>query len=109
MGLAGTQCQNVNVGDMERTISTVAGGFALLYGLSKLSLPGIVALVAGGALLSRGLTGHCSVYEALDMSTTQESTDSGPSGGRTHPAQYVTDVSLAATGESIPSSRRSAQ
>src|SRR5579864_8506014 len=95
----------VNVGDMERTVSMIAGGFALLYGLSRLSLPGIVALVAGGALLSRGLSGHCSLYGALDVSTTDEPGHASPRDRKTDRAQRVTDVALAATGESPRGSR----
>jgi uncharacterized membrane protein len=59
----------VNVGQTERAISTVAGSLVLLCGLSRLSLTSLVAIVAGGALLQRGLTGHCRIYEALEMST----------------------------------------
>ena len=95
----------INVGDTERIISTVAGGFVLLHGLSKLSLSTIIAAVAGGALLYRGLTGHCSAYQALDMSTSCGLGDDGRGGRRMRPLQGVTDASLAATGESPPISR----
>jgi len=92
----------INVGGTERTISTVAGGLLLLYGLSKLSLSTVVATVAGGALLYRGLTGHCSAYEALDMSTSGERRTGEQGARRMHPRHGVTDGSLAATGESPP-------
>lgn len=92
----------INVGGTERIISAVAGGFVLLYGLSRLPRSAIVAAVAGAALLYRGLTGHCSVYQALDKSTScgLENDESGVR--RMHPLQGVTDASLAATGESPP-------
>jgi len=93
----------INVGDTERTVSVVAGGFVLLYGLSKLSLSTIVAAVAGGALIYRGLTGHCSAYQALDMSTACGlRNDERGSARRLPPRHGVTDGSLAATGESPP-------
>lgn len=93
----------INVGDGERTISAVAGGFVLLYGLSKLSLSTIVAAVAGGALLYRGLTGHCSAYQALDISTAGGlgNTERGEA-RRITPRHGITEASLAATGESPP-------
>jgi len=90
----------VNVGSAERTISTVAGGLALLYGLSKLSLSTIVAAVAGGALLYRGLTGHCKVYEALDMAKSHGLGHDEQSAHQRGPHHEITDASLAATGES---------
>jgi hypothetical protein len=90
----------INVGATERTISTVAGGFVLLYGLSKLSLSTIVAAVAGGALLYRGLTGHCCAYQALDMSTADGFENDERGARRLPPRHGVTDASLAATGES---------
>jgi uncharacterized membrane protein len=95
----------INVGDMERTLSLVAGGFVLLHGLSNLRFSTIVAAVAGGALLYRGLTGHCNAYEALDISTAcgLENDERGDRSIRSRPE--VTDASLAATGECPPATR----
>jgi hypothetical protein len=90
----------INVGNTERTISAAAGRFLLLYGLSRLSLSTIVAAVAGGALLYRGVTGHCSAYQALDMSTSCGLENDEPSGRRIRPRHEVTDASLAASGKS---------
>ncbi|MFN0051983.1 MAG: DUF2892 domain-containing protein [Planctomycetales bacterium] len=91
--------RTTNVGGAERVVSTVAGGMVLLYGLSKLSLSTIVAAVAGGGLLYRGLTGHCSAYQALDISTACGLGRSDRDDRQPHPRQGVTDASLAATGE----------
>lgn len=99
-------CPAINISDSERMVSTVAGGLVLLYGVSKLSLSSLVALIAGGALAYRGATGHCSVYEALDMSTSEEYGNSAQGAHQTHPAHGVSDVSLAATGESNPKASR---
>src|SRR5262245_50706473 len=90
--------QPVNVGDTERIVSAVVGSCALLFGLSKLSLSSVVALAAGGALLARGLTGHCGVYEALGTSTADE----GLCCAASKAAHAVSDAAVAATGESPP-------
>lgn len=90
----------VNVGGMERTISVLAGGFVLLHGLSKLRLSTIVAAIAGGALVYRGLTGHCKVYEALDMAKSHGLVHDEQCARQRRPDHEITDASLAATGES---------
>jgi uncharacterized membrane protein len=93
--------QSVNIGDTERLISAVVGGCALLIGLSKLSLTSVVALAAGGALLARGLTGHCQIYDALEMSTADEGSlcCGSQKAGHRHSAS---DAAVAATGELPP-------
>jgi uncharacterized membrane protein len=93
------------VGDTERIISAVAGGFVLLYGLSRLSLSTIIAAAAGGGLLYRGLSGHCSVYQALQTSTACGLANGERIDVRMSPHQGVTEASLAATAESPPISR----
>lgn len=89
-----------NVGDLERTLSVLAGGFVLLHGLSKLRLSTIAAAVGGGALVYRGLTGHCKVYQALDMAKTRGLGHNEQGPRQRGPHQEVTDASLPATGES---------
>jgi uncharacterized membrane protein len=59
----------VNVGEKERLLSLVAGSALGLYGLSRFSLGGLALAVAGGSLIYRGMSGHCSLYQALDVST----------------------------------------
>jgi uncharacterized membrane protein len=44
-----------------------------LYGLRR-SLGPLALLAGGGALIYRGLTGHCAVYNALQLSTTSDAT-----------------------------------
>jgi uncharacterized membrane protein len=46
-----------------------------LYGLRR-SLGPLALIAGGGALIYRGLTGHCAVYEALQLSTMSD--DTGP-------------------------------
>jgi uncharacterized membrane protein len=65
----------VNVGNVERWLSIIGGGVLALYGLRR-SLGNLALIAGGGALIYRGLTGHCAVYEALQLSTT--SADKGP-------------------------------
>lgn len=58
-----------NVGANERIISTVAGGALATYGLVRGDKLGIVLSLLGSGLAFRGVTGHCSVYNALDIDT----------------------------------------
>jgi hypothetical protein len=59
----------VNVGETERSISLALGGFALGSGLCRGSLGGLLTALIGVGLLYRGLTGHCQLYQTLEMST----------------------------------------
>src|SRR5262245_13018521 len=58
-----------NVGEAERWASTLGGGALALLGLSRGSLAGLGLAALGGALIHRGLTGHCAAYAALGLST----------------------------------------
>lgn len=59
-----------NVGELERWLSLLGGGLLALAVLRR-SL-GIVVLLGGaGALLSRGLTGQCALYQTMGVSTTR--------------------------------------
>jgi uncharacterized membrane protein len=55
----------VNVGHAERWASAVGGGALALYGITRGSLGGIALALVGAALLQRGYTGHCNLYEAI--------------------------------------------
>src|SRR5438270_12425961 len=59
----------VNVGDTERWLSAAGGAALGLFGLTRGSLGGLALAAAGGSLVYRGLSGHCSLYQALDVST----------------------------------------
>src|SRR4051794_11797593 len=59
----------VNVGDAERQVSVAAGAVLAALGLSRFSVPGLLVAGVGGALIARGVTGHCSVYGALGLDT----------------------------------------
>lgn len=60
---------NVNVGEIERIASGFVGAGLVAAGLRRGSLAGTVLALAGGALVYRGVSGHCMAYEALGIST----------------------------------------
>jgi uncharacterized membrane protein len=58
----------INVGETERMVSVGLGAFLLSSGLSNLTrhpIRGILRTLIGGAILYRGVSGHCPVYEGL--------------------------------------------
>lgn len=71
--VAGSQCgvsqPKVNIGTEERFASIAAGAVLLFTGLLRRSTTGALMTLGGGALLYRGATGHCSVYESLGIDT----------------------------------------
>jgi uncharacterized membrane protein len=58
-----------NVNDPERWVSVVFGSALAAYGLKMRSIGGFVLSAVGGALVWRGATGHCHVYEAMGVSS----------------------------------------
>jgi uncharacterized membrane protein len=60
---------STNVGGTERMASMIAGGALLGFGLKQGGLIGTAASVLGGAMLYRGSTGHCHMYDAMDVNT----------------------------------------
>jgi uncharacterized membrane protein len=61
----------INLGETERTLSTLAGAMLIAGGILRGRLVGAASALAGGCLVYRGVTGHCSVYEALGISTAE--------------------------------------
>lgn len=61
-----------NVGDSERAASAVAGVIVAAVGLSRGSLPGLICAGVGGALIYRGVTGHCPASAALGVDTAED-------------------------------------
>jgi uncharacterized membrane protein len=66
-GGQGHTAQAVNVGDVERLLSMLGGAAVGLYGLRRLRLSGLALVALGGALLYRGLSGHCKMYGSLGI------------------------------------------
>jgi len=58
----------VNVGQTERMVSVGLGAFLLSSGLGNLTshpIKGLLRTLVGGALLYRGVSGHCPVYASM--------------------------------------------
>jgi uncharacterized membrane protein len=64
-----------NISDVERWTSLAAGAALTAYGLYRRRGGGLLMSLLGGALLHRGYTGHCEVYEALGMNTAGDASD----------------------------------
>ena len=73
---------DVNVTQPERIGSVAAGAGLLLYGASQKSFGGILLALLGGALVHRGVTGHCSVYEKLGVNSRQLNDATGVPGNK---------------------------
>ena len=68
-----------NVNDVERWCSVVVGAAMAVYGLSRRSAGGFFLAAAGGALVFRGATGNCPIYQALGLTTVEEEAETAPS------------------------------
>lgn len=68
-----TASQNVN--NRERWVSVVLGSAVTAYGLTRRSITGTVIAGLGGALIWRGASGHCAVYDALGITSVPEADD----------------------------------
>ena len=62
-----------NVGNAERIVSAVGGGALVAYGIKRKDWVGALLGLIGGSLALRGATGHCQVYDALDVDTREKS------------------------------------
>lgn len=58
-----------NVSQLERWVSAGLGGALVLGGLVRGRWGGLAMAIAGGSLLYRGVTGHCSMYQQLGIDT----------------------------------------
>src|SRR5687768_16693370 len=70
----GTDDGWTNVGQGERTVSVAAGAILALLGLMRGSGTGLLVAGVGGALIYRGVSGHCPAYGALGMSSAEPDT-----------------------------------
>lgn len=59
----------INVSFPERIMSGLAGGVLTGFGLARKDWLGSLMALAGGALVFRGVSGHCHVYGAMGMDT----------------------------------------
>lgn len=67
----------VNVGSDERQLSLIAGATILVGGTLLASTRSFLVAAVGLGLIYRGMTGHCLGYDALGISTAEESTPRG--------------------------------
>jgi uncharacterized membrane protein len=67
----------INISDTERWLSLLGGGLLALY-LLRRSLGTVVLLGGAGALLYRGLQGHCPLYEKMGLSTAPDARPASP-------------------------------
>ena len=66
--------QEKNVNQLERLVSVFSGGALIGYGVMRRSLPqSALSIAAGIPLVQRGWTGHCAVYDSLNISTAETS------------------------------------
>ena len=79
-----------NLGDTERLASGALGGAAVLWGAKHGGLAGVLAALAGAALVGRGATGYCPVAARL-----------GPNPGERHVARKLGWSSAAAVTRSV--------
>src|SRR3712207_732372 len=68
-GGAETPTTSVNVGQYERLASAIGGGAVALCGITRGSLGGSALALVGAALVQRGVSGHCNLYEAMNFSS----------------------------------------
>lgn len=64
----------INVNGPERVLSGAFGTYLFYSGINNLlssPLTGLIRAVAGGYLLSRGISGHCPLYQRLEQDSTQ--------------------------------------
>jgi uncharacterized membrane protein len=71
-----------NVTESERWLSLIGGGLLALEGLREGNLPGLGLAALGGALIHRGLSGHCALYGALDISSKEHGRVAAVGAGR---------------------------
>lgn len=61
-----------NISSTEQWISVLMGTGLVFAGIKRFSLGGLLAAGAGAALIGRGVSKHCGVYEKLGIDTSDE-------------------------------------
>jgi uncharacterized membrane protein len=62
----------INLDKNERLISLAAGLLMMVYGLVRLPLTAVMALIGGSYLLYRAIKGHCYIYAQLGLDKVKE-------------------------------------
>ena len=68
-GRGRSQHSGVNVGGTERAVSKLGGAVLAGLGVGRGWLFGLALAALGGALVYRGMSGHCYAYEAAGIDT----------------------------------------
>jgi len=66
-----------NMTDREQTLSTLAGAGLVGFGITQPSWRRWLFMLPGGALLKRGVTGHCDFYERFHIDTRHPTPSAG--------------------------------
>ena len=69
--------ENTNLSQIERLASVLGGSGMVAYGLAKRNSSGYGLAALGGAMLWRGISGHCNVYEAFGINTAERGYQKG--------------------------------
>ena len=80
------QSDGLNVSEGERVVSVAAGSILAVLGAGRRDLTGLLIAGVGGALVYRGASGHCHMYQALGVDTAHID---GPSGKQTRPGIHI--------------------
>jgi uncharacterized membrane protein len=72
LGMEDMEHEKINVSTAERWFSVIAGTALAAYGVTRRSVTGLALAGLGGAMMWRGATGRCRIYEALGISTAGE-------------------------------------
>ncbi len=95
----------INISEVERWGSALGGGALAVYGVSRLlshgSVAGAVIALVGGALVYRGMTGHCEMYQALGFSTADSSDNPNVSVRAGHGFKVEKSVTINRTPEEL--------
>lgn len=67
----GTCRSSTNVGDAERVVSAGVGAGLAVCGLAQGNLRGLLLAGLGAGLVYRGMSGHCQLYRALGLTTSE--------------------------------------
>ncbi|MBE8715087.1 DUF2892 domain-containing protein [Sphingobacterium sp. KB22] len=68
-------CEHGEIGNSERILSVISGGFILGVGLKKLfhsPLTGFSGMALGGGLIYRGISGKCAIKGAINAAKEED-------------------------------------
>ena len=63
--------ERTNISEVERWASLIGGGTLMAFGLKRKDAGGFTLAAMGGALVYRGASGHCDLFQALGINTAE--------------------------------------